>query len=150
MTLHPKTDGTTHINVYSKAETELGRFLSNFAYSEIETEDGPFVSIEGYWYWLSCKDDKLRKLYGWQAKQYGRQIKASDWCDSDDFKRKICGAIKNKILSSDYYDEFKNSTLPFTHYYVYGAKIVEPAEGKWVIEYLEELRAELQSTLSHA
>jgi hypothetical protein len=25
-------DGTTHINIYSKGKTELGRFLTNFAY----------------------------------------------------------------------------------------------------------------------
>lgn len=47
-------DGIDHINIYSKGRTALGRFLSNFAQAEIETEDGEFASIEGYWYWLLC------------------------------------------------------------------------------------------------
>ena len=60
----PSTDGIDHINIYSKGKTSLGRWLSNFAKSPIETEDGHFDSIEGYWYWywLSSKDDTLRAL----------------------------------------------------------------------------------------
>lgn len=49
-----KKDGVDHINIYSKGKTSLGRFLSNFAQADIETEDGNFASIEGYWYWLIC------------------------------------------------------------------------------------------------
>jgi hypothetical protein len=44
-----KDDGITHINIYSKGKTELGRWLSNFTYHPIETEDGKFDSVEGYW-----------------------------------------------------------------------------------------------------
>ena len=36
----PKDDGITHINIYSQGKTQLGRFLSNFEPSPIETEDG--------------------------------------------------------------------------------------------------------------
>ena len=44
-------DGMTHINVYSKGKTEIGRWLSNFAYSPIDLgNEGYFSSIEGYWY----------------------------------------------------------------------------------------------------
>jgi len=46
-------DGVTHVNIYSKAKTELGRWLSNFAYAPIRiTGHGRFASIEAYWYWL--------------------------------------------------------------------------------------------------
>lgn len=137
-------DGETHINIYSKGYTELGRFLSNFAHYPVQTEDGEFASIEGYWYWLSCKDDKLRKLYGWEAKKYGRKVRAADGGDGEDFKRKICGAIKTKIMESDMLYTFYMSELPFKHYYVYGGKIVEPKEGKWIIEFIEELRKQVK------
>ncbi len=49
-----KKDGVDHINIYSKGKTSLGRFLSNFVQADIETEDGDFASVEGYWYWLTC------------------------------------------------------------------------------------------------
>jgi hypothetical protein len=137
-------DGVTHINIYSKAKTKLGLFLSNFTKHAIQTEDGPFQSIEGYWYWLSSKDDNLRRLYGWEAKKYGRSIKAKDWMDDEEFKRKICAAIREKVLDSFYVLNLATSTLPLVHYYAYGDKIVEPEEGKWVIEYIESLRAYLK------
>lgn len=126
MTFNPENDGVDHINVYSQAKTQLGRFLTNFSYAPFTCEDGRFQYVEGYWYWLSCKDDKLRTLSGFAAKKYGREVRASDWCDDSEFKRKICAAIKRKICSSSYLREFKRSTLPFVHYYNFGGKIVEP------------------------
>jgi hypothetical protein len=137
-------DGVDCINIYSKGKTDLGKFLSNFTYCFIRTEDGFFKSVEGYWYWLSCKDEKLRDLYGYAAKKYGREIGAKDWIDSDEFQRKITLAIKTKIMNSNYLDEFIRSDLPFVHFYDFGGKIVEPKEGKWVIEFISKLRTELQ------
>ena len=136
-------DGVDHINIYSKGQTKLGRFLSNFTRYKIETEDGSFESVEGYWYWLSCKDDHLRTLWGFSAKQYGREAGAKDWLEEDVFKTKIKKAIEIKILNSSFLEEFKQSTLPFDHYYTYGNKVVRPKEGKWIIEFIEELRKSL-------
>lgn len=136
-------DGITHVNVYSRGFTELGRFLSNFTQHPVKTEDGPFESIEGYWYWLSCKDDALRTMYGFQAKKYGRSVGAVDWMGDEDFKRKICEAIKYKILNSDMIGPFLDNELPLKHYYVYSGRIVEPKEGKWIIEYIEKLRKDI-------
>lgn len=142
--INPDEDGITHINIYSKAKTELGRFLSNFTQCKLNTEDGPFVSIEGYWYWLSCKDDNLRELYGWKAKSYGREFGGTDWCDDDEFKRKILNAIEYKVRHSDeFYQEFVDSKLPFVHYYVYDGKVVEPKDGKWILNFLTEWRARI-------
>ena len=46
-------DGVTHINVYSKGTTALGRALSNFAHIPfMVVPNGRFESIEAYWYWL--------------------------------------------------------------------------------------------------
>jgi len=139
-------DGINHINVYSKGKTPLGRFLSNFTKCELNTEDGRFNSIEGYWYWLGCQNrfgsDKLRDLCGFEAKRMGRHLGAADWLPEGIFRQKIKKAIKNKIMWSDYWIDFINSTLPFTHYYEYGDKVIQVPSSKWIIEYLEELRSQ--------
>ncbi len=145
--MNPKEDGVTHLNVYSKALTELGRFLSNFTPAPfIHPEDGKFKSVEGYWYWLSCKDENLRNLYGYTAKAYGRTMGGKDWVDDDEFKRKIRLAIKAKINAyPEYKEEFMKNKLPFVHYYVYGEDyVVEPKEGAWIMKALEELKDEYQ------
>lgn len=67
-------DGVTHINVYSRGETAVGRWLSNFTRCSLETEDGNFESIEGYWYWLTTHDCELRELHGFLAKKVGREF----------------------------------------------------------------------------
>ena len=139
--MNPKEDGVTHINIYSKGATELGRWLSNFAKVDIQTEDGPFRSIEGYWYWLSCKDNQLRLLYGYKAKEYGRSVGAKDWLDDREFKDKICRALVIKLERMPL--DFKNlwlSSLPLTHYYTYGDKVIIPKDGQWLIDFLESQR----------
>lgn len=145
MILTPQNDGITHINVYSKGKTALGRWLTNFAHTPIDTIDGHFESIEGYWYWLGTdnpKREQLRTLYGYAAKELGRSLKSADWQDNDEFKMKILNAIKIKLNNNQemLYALFDN-TLPLVHYYVYGEtsnnpKIVEPQSGKWILDYL--------------
>ena len=52
----PSADGVTHINVYTKGKTELGRMLSNLHSSdtniEIDGEVLTFKTLEGFWYFL--------------------------------------------------------------------------------------------------
>lgn len=157
----PPEDGITHINVYSKARTILGLFLSNFAQFPIETEDGNFESVEGYWYWLNVDPevpgrDNLRKLAFWDAKKIGRELRdknpegpvqnGPELIQAEaEFQRKIKAAIRFKIENSSFYDAFVKSSLPFTHYYAYDLKTYKPAGSTWVIEYLEELRKELKN-----
>lgn len=139
-------DGVDHINVYSKGETELGRFLSNFARAPIKTIDGPFESIEGYWYWLGCvhpNKDSLRKAYGFNAKSLGRDLGCSDWIDGEDFKNKIKAAIQIKLESNPVYlKELKNLKLPLKHYYVYKGKRVFAPKADWIIKFLETFKQE--------
>lgn len=139
-------DGKLHINVYSKGKTELGRLLSNFTKSPFNhPEDGNFNSVEGYWYWLSCKKEELRKLYGYQAKKFGRDNGGCDWVETEEFKRKIKLAIKSKIEQNQkIYKLLTEYSLPFKHYYVFNEHVVEPSNTKWIIEYLEELRNEIR------
>ncbi len=80
MTFISEEDGITHINIYSKGKTELGRLMSNFALSPFSVpQHGEFKSIEGYWYWLSTGDESLRDLYGYEAKKAGRKLRGDDW-----------------------------------------------------------------------
>lgn len=153
-----KKDGVDHINIYSKGKTSLDRFLSNFAQADLETEDGNFASIEGYWYWLVCSGsatvnltdlELLRKVFGSDAKVLGKTLReryalTEKQLDNDlEFKRKLKSAIKFKIDNHPQYKaELKASTLPFEHYYVFYGKIKEPESHRWVIDYLEELRKE--------
>lgn len=154
MKLIPSEDGVTHINVYSKGKTEVGRFLSNFSYSPVETQDGHFDSIEGYWYWLGCthpNKDKLRSVFGWKAKELGRELDSPDWIEDRIFKLKICNAIQDKIYRApqnmvEAMKDIKDRNLPLTHYYVFGSKVIEPKDGKWVIDFLEDCIANIYLT----
>jgi len=139
-------DGINHINVYSRGETALGEFLSNWTYSPVTTIDGFFSSIEGYWYWLLTGDERLRKKTGWNAKSLGRDIckaqKMGEWDYDEDptFREKITDAINQKIDDSEYRDEFYASTLPFDHYYIIKGRVVRPKNGRWIIDFLTEKR----------
>lgn len=142
--LDPKEDGITHINIYSKSKTELGRFLSNFYPVKIDTEDEEFASIEGYWYWLSSKDDTLRTLSEYEAKKYGQSIDAEDWLDSETFRGKIKKAIVSKIWSNPKYVEMlKAADLPFVHYYIFKGKVVLVPKTDWIVDFIHELRIPL-------
>ena len=149
--IDPFKDGITHINIYSKGQTELGRWMSNFAFSPVNLrEDGKFNSIEGYWYWLLSEDnnrDVLRTMDGWLAKERGRQLVEGDW-PSDrnlEFRARIHEAIKTKVNTyPEYKERLKNSALPFQHYYVYGGKVVKVQKGEWILHIWEDLRKELK------
>ena len=135
-----KRDGIDHINVYSKGKTSLGRFLSNFAYTTIVTEDGQFDSIEGYWYWLKTKDCKLRENLreqsGFMAKNLGRSLEQKEKIDWKEFKRKICAAIDEKLKRyPNQKKELMECNLPLTHYYVYNGRKI-PGGSEWVIDHL--------------
>lgn len=138
-------DGVTHINCYSKGKTWLGRILSNFAPTEILTEDGKFSSIEGYWYWLLSGEENLRKLAGWQAKIQGRQANPIDYpsaIDLDRFSQKIKLASLCKLDQHPHIREaLQNSVLPLTHYYLYGLKQIYHHGSDWQWEFYSQVRS---------
>lgn len=146
MSWDPEEDGETHLNVYSKARTALGRWLSNFSRGWFETEDGPFASVEAYWYWLGAENprrEELRGTHGFRAKELGRELRSPDWNSDPEFQRKICAALDAKLATRpSMLEELAGCDLPLVHYYVYGGKAVEPSDGKWVIEHLERARRE--------
>lgn len=148
-------DGVDHINIYSKGETELGKYLSNFAYTPfIHPFHGKFNSIEGYWYWDLTGADNLRNLYDYKAKEVGRFMlkeintyPRSEWKVS---KQSVKLAILCKLTQNEpqMLRQFIESSLPFRHYYNYSGKIVEPEQGKWIIEFFEDLRKMLTKDLN--
>ena len=78
MDINPLEDGVTHINVYSRGNTELGQLCSNLALTPFfYPQYGQFNSVEGFWYWLSLgkKFDEFKTLYGFKCKELGKTIK---------------------------------------------------------------------------
>ncbi len=150
----PKDDGVTHINIYSKGKTELGRLLSNFGHTPFKHPDyGFFSSIEAFWYWLSLgkSNDNLRSLYGYQAKKEGAALRVALEKQGnkpphiDNFKAEIKKAILCKIEQNERLSSLlKNSTLPLTHYYVWGDekdyRITYPEKYAWIHEYIADVR----------
>jgi hypothetical protein len=141
----PQNDGITHINIYSKGKTELGRFLSNFAYAPFQCVDGQFNCVEGYWYWLSVthpRREELRSTNGWNSKKLGRELRGQDWVNTPDFQSKICAAITAKIEAYPRMkQQLQENTFPFEHYYVYGTKIYnEKNKALWMIKHIESFQ----------
>ena len=148
---HPKGDGVDHINIYSKGKTPLGRWLTNFALAPFELDDhGIFESVEGYWYWLKTgkQHEALRLLFGVEAKRAGKSFTRVEY--EGDFDADIKRAIRAKLLQHPkMLNSLIDSTLPLTHYYVYGYSEdnckVTPAGYEWITEYIEEVRATCQA-----
>lgn len=142
---NPEEDGVTHINIYSAGRTKLGQFLSNFAHTPVILDEGTFESIEGYWYWLSCHNDQLKKLYGFKAKQFGKQCNRNIKLNEEEFKKKIRIAINKKLNSyPEYKQMLKDSILPFKHYYVFNG-ITKDAGYEWIVKHIENVRTYLQN-----
>ena len=151
MILNPANDGINHINMYSKGNTEFGRMLSDFYLCPIETPDGNFLSVEGYWYWLSLPEEYaprelLRKFYGYRAKQMGRMHREAAQKEGyklrfePQFEKKILSAIEQKmrIEARLFKPEYEN--LPIYHYYVFNGKVKDVTNDfPWLINGIRQL-----------
>ena len=144
-------DGITHINMYSKGKTNLGRMLSNFYKFPIHTDDGNFLSVEGYWYWLSIDDsgyakEELRYLYGFNARNKGKEIlietnngKSSRF--EPNFEQKILKAIWYKFRRNTNLLTPEYKRLPIVHYYCYGGKVIDVTNKyQWLIDGITKMR----------
>lgn len=153
-TIDPKHDGISHINIYSKGATELGRLLSNFAHTPVALPDhGYFASIEGYWYWLQTGQHhaELRKLHGFRAKQVGRQLRGPvvpGTLPSFEFEERIKIALRCKIEQHPRIQTLlKESKLPFLHYYVTNGRVDDRTPGAlWMIDVFTKWREQHVST----
>lgn len=146
------SDGISHINMYSKAKTELGKMLSHFSQlGFVHPDYGTFGSLESYWYWCSTgkKYDQLKELHGFNAKSIGRGFPKVQY---EGFQKDIEVGIELRFLQNTHFLElFKNSTLPLKHYYLYGigpdVKAVFPKESSWLEGYYEKLRKKFKGLL---
>lgn len=148
----PADDGKTHINVYSKGKTELGRKLSNFSrYGFKHPDFGSFDSVEGFWYWYAtgCKYDIFRSSSGIEAKRLGQDLPR---VQQDDFETRVKEAIFCKVIQNpELCVLLRNSELPFVHYYYYGdpdqaPKVIPLKKYDWMMDELEEIREILKKS----
>lgn len=117
----PDDDGITHINVFPRGKTELGRLLAHFSKTPfVHPYLGAFNSMEGFWYYVRAKypDEKLRTLSGPGAKFYGRNLEHRRF---NEFKDIINDANYHKIDQNATIKKLLvESELPFDHYYFKG------------------------------
>lgn len=138
MRLDPSQDGVTHVNVYSKGKTLLGRMLSNFARTPFRLPFlGSFESVEGFWYWWVTRNEQLRTLHGYEAKSIGRQ---SIQIYEEPSERVLRLAYKAKLRYNPKIRALLESNdLPLVHYYVYKDKVVSPTKYLWTAKLWEKL-----------
>lgn len=161
----PLEEGKTHINAYTKSSTELGRMLSNICDISVTVNNIKYRTLEGYWYYLlmtklygDLTNDKeimnvFTNLSGFEVKSFIKNIRISkdellimnNYKNEDEFKNKICEAIKLKIEQNSKLKElFIKNTLPYSHYYYYGditnCKVVNLTEYEWIVEYINNLK----------
>ena len=155
---NPAQDGITHINLYSRGNTNLGRMLSNFNKNFFVVPGiGSFASMEAFYYYVSSgsRYEFLRKLSGGVAKMEGKRLPV---VKLDDFEDVMKQGIQAK------YDYNKNAinalillegrdsdggALPLTHYYCnqiyssvdesYSWKITVPQGNAWLVDKWTEI-----------
>lgn len=147
--LNPDKDGETHINIYSKGKTELGKLLTNLANTPFDYDGQHFGSVEALWYWLLS--DKKRMdfipLNGFEAKKMSKTLSQEERVEIDDaFRSEICEGFRCKLrCNKNIVKMLFESELPFTHYYYYGKdgnyKIMDLPQHKWQCDEYEKLRS---------
>lgn len=125
--INPSEDGKSHLNIYSKSRTSIGKKLSNIATIPLSHPIyGNFISMEGYWYWLSTgmTHSEFRLMDGWTAKGHGRNIDRKFY---PDFQTEIVHGLNCKFHSNEsLLDEFMDiGDIPLTHYHNYSGSIVD-------------------------
>lgn len=148
LVLTPDDDGITHINIYSQGKTREGRELSNFDHKPfVHKEFGAFASVEGFYYWLGCQDERLRHAHGYEAKKLGQSLPVVRRWNKEKFESLILEALALKL---ERYPALANklaeSTLPLTHYYAkyYDGKlkVTVPPNSDYMLAFFEEWRVQ--------
>lgn len=133
-------DGVTHINVYSKGVTSLGRALSNFARTPFTLDGVSFASVEAYWYWVKTGGASPRNTYGYWAKAEGKKFEPTH---EDPTKEQLKEAYKAKLTAHPHIlEQLLENKLPLAHYYVFGGGPKSADKYLWTIELWEELKKE--------
>ena len=146
MSWDAEEDGITHINIFTRGKTVLGRFLTNLSHAPFtHPEYGSFACVEGFWYWLSTgkQHEMLRDMLGFEAKSHGKKLEKVQ-IEPEVFEKLIKEAITLKLRANPkMLNTLIDSSLPLAHYYVYYGKVVE-AGYEWLVEYHEHIRRSCQ------
>lgn len=129
-------DGVDFINIYSKADTLLGRRMSNWARHDIDTSLGRFKSIEGLIFFLGSFNNDLRLLYGYEAKSKGEKLDRGIRLPEDIFRGYILEAMHDIAPSLPHDECFRvvEENIPLVHYYEYNGKRIVPTKWLWQVE----------------
>lgn len=144
-------DGITHINIHPKGKTPLGRLLTFFRNIPfIHPNYGPFYSMEGFKHYVQTgyKHDKLRYVYGYNAKKLGKTYPSEMGNISNvDYELEIMLAHYEKIKQNiRLLQMVVDSDLPFDSYYTFGPNniLVDTRESDWLIYSMTEIRKALK------
>jgi hypothetical protein len=150
MKFDPKEEGITHFNIYSKANSQVGRVLSNWIPCTIETSIGEFRSIEGLIFYLGSFNEQLRGMVGYDAKKFGEKVDRGIRLPEDIFRRIIIEGMESKLehVNREIFNKFIFSDLPLTHYYHYDNMIHEIPKWQWQVDEWEKIRKRLRHDLS--
>lgn len=137
-------DGVTHINVYTRGATVLGRQLSNLSECNIEHPYfGHFRTLEGLWYYMKTNflDDEFRILKGMKAREKGKVMPSKHYpLFNKMFK---LGMLEKLDRNPTLQEQLKSNDLPLAHYYVYGDRIHTLNHHQWQLDYWQLLRTAL-------
>lgn len=152
-------DGITHVNVYSKSRSPLGRLLSNFAYTPVTIDGLLFESIESWWYWTKMNKinegslfplftpeqlDEIRVKIGADAKEFFRSLYKEDSSEFSPKKEELKMAYLSKLEHHPHIKEMLlKNTLPLAHYYMMWDKQIDADSTLWTAQLWEEIRIEL-------
>jgi hypothetical protein len=145
----PEDDGVTHINVYTRGATTLGRGLSNLSECNIEHPYfGHFRTLEGLWFYMKTdfKDDQFRILKGIAARDLGKSMPTEPYpLFNKMFK---LGMLVKLERNPSLIQELINNDKPLAHYYSYGGgkKIVQLDRHQWQLDFWILLRSTLINT----
>jgi len=137
-------DGIDCINIYSKAKTQLGFWLSNFSPLPISGGGHHFASVEAWWYWFETgkKHDCLKPISGFAAKKEGRKFEKVQRVTPALFKKIALLKLEQHPALKE---ALKASTKPLVHFYEFNGQRVWP-EKDFTAQIWTEIRAELQAS----
>jgi len=123
-----REDGRTHINIYSRGQTDLGRMLSTFtAIPEgglIYTDDGLFKSVESYAKWLVYRHPRLYTMTGREAYEFASYLGQGVF--PRDYQEKVIKALDYKFKASKMIREaLAANELPLEMYIVVKGRVYE-------------------------
>lgn len=139
-------DGEDYINIYSKAQTPLGRGLSNWDQCNIRISIGYFKTIEGLIFYLGSFDESFRKFSGYEAKFAGDKLDRGIRLPEDIFRGFIFDAMCAKIDKDSSLRNLliESGDLPLVHYYNYNDNKIFVPKWDWQVEKWTSIRQTLQ------